>query len=79
MCYHIVTFVEYGCTHKYPKERHYIDCNTTRCRLSSFHRRDAHRCLEICVDMMLPDTGLIMESLRGTCPRCVPANAIGSK
>ncbi|KAH9952173.1 hypothetical protein B0H21DRAFT_716072 [Amylocystis lapponica] len=51
MCYHIVTFVEYSCTHRSRTGRHYIDCNTAHCRLSRFHRRDAHRCVELCYDM----------------------------
>ncbi|EPQ56607.1 hypothetical protein GLOTRDRAFT_39420 [Gloeophyllum trabeum ATCC 11539] len=48
MCYKIIQYVEYRCSHQYPTREQIVDCNSRNCRLSSLHRSDAHDCPSIC-------------------------------
>ncbi|KAF9807355.1 hypothetical protein IEO21_08249 [Rhodonia placenta] len=51
MCYHLVTHIEYACSHQVPDQRHYIDCNQWTCRLSRLHNPTEHDCMQQCTAM----------------------------
>ncbi|KAL6299507.1 hypothetical protein BKA93DRAFT_805987 [Sparassis latifolia] len=70
MCYHIVTYVEYGCSHQVRTRRQYVDCNGANCRVSRFHMPVEHDCANECADIMLPDQHLVMTVRREQCNRC---------
>lgn len=71
MCYHLVTYIEYECSHQVLDRRHYIDCNTWTCRLSRFHNPTEHDCAAECTETILPDQSIIMEGRRRPCDTCL--------
>ncbi|KAH7922594.1 hypothetical protein BV22DRAFT_1017002 [Leucogyrophana mollusca] len=70
MCYNIVQYVEYDCSHQSPTRRQTVDCNDSNCRFSGFHQTTEHNCSETCAQSMLPDQGLVMDATSGPCPSC---------
>ncbi|GBE86135.1 hypothetical protein SCP_0900120 [Sparassis crispa] len=71
MCYHLITYIEYGCAHQYPTRRHYIDCNGGNCRRSKYHKPIPHDCANECDDIMLPDQSIVMNVVREPCHICL--------
>ncbi|KAH9829992.1 uncharacterized protein C8Q71DRAFT_385567 [Rhodofomes roseus] len=70
MCYHLITFTEGGCNHRWATKRHYIDCNMTVCRLSQRHSSETHKCPAECIDMNLPDQSICLYQQPGLCYTC---------
>ncbi|KII87263.1 hypothetical protein PLICRDRAFT_112868 [Plicaturopsis crispa FD-325 SS-3] len=71
MCYTVVQYVEYSCSHRYPTRRQRVDCNSRTCKISDRHNTEPHDCSETCQQRLLPDQGLIMDTKRESCSVCL--------
>ncbi|KAG2123889.1 hypothetical protein BD769DRAFT_227132 [Suillus cothurnatus] len=70
MCYKIIQYAEYSCSHQTVTRQQVVDCRSRDCRFSPSHQTGAHSCGSTCSQTMLPDQGLIMEQFNNPCRRC---------
>ncbi|EMD38268.1 hypothetical protein CERSUDRAFT_113437 [Gelatoporia subvermispora B] len=60
MCYFLIEYAVYNCTHQYPLQKHWVACNRQACTLSRNHQRTQHDCLRTCQQQALPDVDLVL-------------------
>ncbi|KIM53124.1 hypothetical protein SCLCIDRAFT_139613 [Scleroderma citrinum Foug A] len=71
MCFRLNQCTEHTpCGHTTVARQHRIDCNKSTCRISASHNSGRHDCARDCVQNMLPDQSVIMETSSMPCNLC---------
>ncbi|KAN0088811.1 hypothetical protein V8E55_005868 [Tylopilus felleus] len=75
MCYIIIQYHEFGCTHVVFAKQQKVDCNNMYCPFSAMHQTEAHDCATTCKQAMLPDQSIV-DWHGPKCPSCASARRI---
>ncbi|EGO20747.1 hypothetical protein SERLADRAFT_399928 [Serpula lacrymans var. lacrymans S7.9] len=71
MCYNIIQYVEYACSHRFVTRRQKVDCNDKKCRFSNMHNAEEHNCINTCLQSMMAAQGLVMDTDNNSCSGCL--------
>ncbi|TFK39438.1 hypothetical protein BDQ12DRAFT_56237 [Crucibulum laeve] len=70
MCYALILYDQYSCTHQIMTKRQKMDCRKEYCGISENHTFAPHNCSETCARRMEPERSMVSNTVPRPCDKC---------